>query len=277
MTPTRSSIPRWMELAKELGGVIGRSQRPVCFVLGAGCSLSSGAPTTSAVHQAIAEATSARFEGLELRQALHTMPEVEIQDILAPLFGNVGFGPGYASLAALARRCRVLVINLNWDTAMRQACERANVDHAVRDIENLLEDPPALGPTGLLDLHVHGIIGDECRYGILETLSFSETQREWLLRNGLANTTIIIGAGMTYETDFNQLFAQQAQLGGRRPSASQWLFVRGSEAESPEDRLRRFNTNAQSLTYVQHADIDFDSVAILAVDRALSTMKVKGG
>jgi hypothetical protein len=261
-----------MRLASELGGVIGRSRRPVCFILGAGCSLSSGAPSTSAVHQAIFEATRTRFEGLDLRQALHTMPEIEKQDILLPLFENIDFGPGYAALAGLARSCRVLVLNLNWDTALAQACERANVVYSVRDINDLVDDPPAMSAAGLLDIHVHGVLGEQCRYGVLETLSFTAAQRAWLLENGLANTTVIIGATMTYETDFSQLFGEQVQSYGRRPSASQWFFVRGSDFEDAESRLRQYNANAQSFTYVQHEEIDFDIVATLAVDRALSIL-----
>jgi len=220
-----------MRLASELGGVIGRSGKPTCFVVGAGCSLSSGAPSTAAVHQALADATSVRFEGLDLRQALHTLPETEKQDILAPLFADISFSPGYIALASLARRRRILVLNLNWDTALSNACERVGVEYITEDIEDIPGKLPALGDTGLLDIHVHGIIGRQCRYGLIETLSFKESQHKWLLENGLANTTVIIGAEMTYETDFSQLFGEQP-YNSRRPAVSQWFFVRGRKART---------------------------------------------
>jgi hypothetical protein len=57
---------------------------------------------------------------------------------------------------------------------------------------------------------------------------------------------------------------------------SQWFFVRSAEGEDGENRLRKFNTNAQNFTYVQHEQIDFDIVATLLTDRALKTVTQSG-
>jgi hypothetical protein len=265
-------------MASELGGVIGRSRRPVCFILGAGCSLSSGAPPTATVHQAFAAATSVRFGGIDLRDALHTMPEQEKQDILAPLFADVKPGPGYSALAALARHRSLLVINLNWDMALALACERSGVQCDMRDIRDLLKDPPSASDTGVIDVHVHGIIGRECRYGRLETLVFSDQEAMWMLEHGLANTSVIIGAALAFETDFTELFARWARSSdGQRPTASQWFFMRGQPEDSAEDRLRRSNVHAQPFTYVREPDVDFDMVATLLVDRALGMIPGASG
>lgn len=260
-------------MACELGGVIGRSSRPTCFILGAGCSLSSGAPTTDLIHQALDDATKTRFEGLDLRRALHVIPEPEKQDILAPLFADVRPARGYLAMAALARHRLITVINLNWDDALTMACEQVGVPHATTDINRLTakKQLPSL-ETGIINVHVHGIIGQECRYGVLETLTFSQIQTSWLLQNGLANTTVVIGASLHDETDFTVLFSEGAASTSSRPPASQWFFLRGAEADKPEDRLRQANVRLQAFTYVRDPDIDFDTAVILITDRAVGTI-----
>ncbi|WUJ69947.1 hypothetical protein OG809_33220 [Kribbella soli] len=260
-------------MARELGGAVGRSSKPVCFILGAGCSLTSDAPSTKAVDEALRDATSARFDGMELRDALHVMPEHEKQDILRPLFARVRPARGYLALAALAKHRLVTVLNLNWDDALTQACEQAHARCEVRDIRQLEPDWPGDMNSGLINLHVHGMVGDECRYGRIETLSFTAPETEWLLTHGLAYTTVIIGASMEDETDFTGVFDKWAEANGnRRPTASQWFFSRSARDEGPADRLRSTNVRTQAFTNVREPGVDFDTIATLITDRALGTI-----
>jgi hypothetical protein len=246
----------------------------VTFILGAGCSLSAGAPTTAQIDHALREATSARFKGLDLRDALHQMPEQEKQDILLPLFEKVGVNPGYMAIAALATVKPVVAINLNWDLALENACRRARAAVTVVDI---VDGPRTSWPSpdgkGLLDLHVHGVIGNSCRFGRLETLTFTEDQQEWLRSHGLDNTLVVLGASLTFETDLTKLFQGHASRDSQsRPQSSHWYFVRGTLADA-EDRLRRANFKVQSLTYEVAPDIDFDMVATTIVDHALASLR----
>jgi hypothetical protein len=265
-----------MRMAAELGGTIGRSQRPTCFILGAGCSISSGAPSTRDVHQALLDATSVRFEGLELRDVLHRLPEAEKQDILSPLFATVRPASGYMALAALARHRPLTVLNLNWDTALIQACQRLGVPYKFCDVKELTElasEAFIAFEAGLVDIHMHGIIGQECRYGRLETLVFDDDQASWLLAHGFAYTTVIIGASLVDETDFTILFDRWTRHGaGRSPTVSQWFFMRAATEEDARDRLRRSNVQAQPFTYIRDPDIDFDKVATLITDRAIGVL-----
>lgn len=262
-------------MAAELGGVVGRSERPICFVLGAGCSLASGAPTTHAVDRALRDATRTRFEGLELRDAIHSLPEHEKQDILRPLFRAVKPSQGYFALAALGRYRLITVINLNWDLALARACDLSGIPHEVRDINRLPRGNWQPFEHGVVDLHVHGVIGEECRYGRLETLTFSKTETTWLLQHGLAYTTVILGASLSNETDMAMAFAEWAQkAAGRRPTASQWFFVRSEADDHATDKLRRLNTHAQPMTYVRDPKIDFDTVTTLLADRAIGNILV---
>jgi hypothetical protein len=266
-------LPHWLELAGELGGVIGRSSRPVCFILGAGCSLSSGAPTTTTVERAFRDATAARFRGIELRKAIHVMPEQEKQDILRPLFAEVTYGPGYLAISALGRYRTVLTLNLNWDKALANACRRIGVELVSFDFNEPIDSWPSFSGPGVYDVHVHGIIGDQCRYGHLETLNFTTQQETWLIERGLVNTTVILGASLANETDFTQLFIHRSHLVDTvRPPSSQWFFLRSSdvELELGLDKLRRINVQIQPFTYECAPDVDFDIVATVAVDRALA-------
>lgn len=259
-------------MAAELGGVIGRSSRAACFILGAGCSLTSGAPPTSIVDQAFRDATKARFEGMDLRDALHTIPEHEKQDLLQPLFSDVRPARGYLAIAALARHRLVTVINLNWDAALTLACEQVGVRYEVRELRQLTRNRPPPFETGLVNIHVHGMIGVECRYGRLETLTFSKAETAWLVEHGLANTTVIIGASLQAETDMTMVFSRWAEsAGGRRPTSSQWFFVRSDGIEA-DHKLRRANVHAQPMTYISDPDIDFDTVSTLLADRAIGTI-----
>lgn len=272
---------RWRELARELGGVIGRSHRPICFLLGAGASLSSGGPTTKQVAEAFAGATGARFQGLDLMRMIQTLPEHEKQDILAPLFSDVRPGPGYLSLAALAKHRRIIVLNLNWDDALAQACSRQAVVCRQFDIAS----PPGTWPPDidaspdpcLYDVHIHGILGVECRYGTLETLLFAREAENYLVKNGLQNTMVCIGAYLNNENDLPQLFQARMRAGDPvRPASQHWYFVRGDAVLGPEDRMRQTMTFASPVTYVRAPDIDFDHVATLLVDAALSIISKPG-
>lgn len=265
------ALPRWLQLASELGGVIGRSTRPICFILGAGCSISSGAPTTATVEEAFRSATAARFVGVDFRKAIHTMPESEKQDVLRPLFADVSLGPGYLALAALGRHWKVLAVNLNWDKALANACRQIGVNHTSFDLNKSIDEWPSIDGPGVYDVHVHGIIGHECRYGHLETLSFTPDQERWLMQHGLANTTAILGVSLVDETDFSQLFMHRSRLVDPvRPPSSQWFFLRGADNATGLDRLRRINVQVQPFTYECAPDIDFDLVATVAADRALA-------
>jgi len=273
--PDVTELQRWRDLARELGGVIRRSQRPTCFLLGAGASLSSGCPTTSQVEEAFRAATGARFQGLDRMRMIQTLPESEKQDILAPLFSGVRPGPGYLALAALAKHRRIIVLNLNWDDALAQACHRTGTCIKPFDITSEPDTwPPSFTASPdpcLYDVHLHGILGTECRYGTLETLSFRAEAQAYLVENGLQNTTVCIGASLNNENDLPELFRASMHAGDpARPSSQHWYFIRGALTPGPEDRMRQAITQASPITYVRGPDVDFDRVVTLIVDSALS-------
>lgn len=268
-----SPEPRWRRLARELGASIGRSDNPICFLLGAGASLSSGGPTNGAVLGALREATDVRFEDMDLMTAISTLHETEKQEILAPLFQDISPAGGYRALASLAAYVPVVVLNLNWDDAMAQAATANGVLRASFDIADDSASWPALSAShGLYDIHLHGKLGSSCRYGTLETLTLPEGAEEYLVENGLAHVVVCIGASLNDEKDLPGVFRHH-QL-GRDPArpARHWYFVRGPETDSGEDRLRQALYGASTLHYSKGETIDFDTVATLIVDAAVAKL-----
>jgi hypothetical protein len=238
--------------------------------------MSSGGPTTQEITAAFEDATRVRLAGTELMRVVQTLPELEKQDILRPLFCDIRPGPGYLALAALAARWKVVVLNLNWDRAAAAAAAESGVLQACFDIQDDPSGWPDItsGPAGLYDVHLHGIIGDSSRFGTLETLSFSADAETFLVEQGLAHTTACIGASLNNENDLPQVFRRRVQSGDpTRLSSQHWYFVRGSEGIFAEDRVRQAITHGSLFTYVKGPDIDFDAVATLMADSALATVK----
>ncbi|MFB8282779.1 hypothetical protein [Nocardia colli] len=223
-------------------------------------------------------ATQARFDGMDLMRAIQTIPEHERQDCLRPLFANTMPSPGYMALATLALHRRVIVLNLNWDNLVSQACHRVGAGVATFDIAS---DPgswvsASQSNTGVVDIHLHGLIGEDCRFGTLETLSFSPQAERFLVDNGLQQTTACLGASINGENDLPSLFRQHMiDRDPMRPTSQHWYFVRSAVSPGADDRLRQALTSASSLTYVSDVDIDFDDVATLMVDSALAL--ISGG
>jgi hypothetical protein len=259
----------WRGAATDLAGAVARSSKPVSFVLGAGCSLSSGAPATATVHSAFEDATRGRRGSAEVRDLLHLIPEAEKQDILRPLFANAIPYIGYLSLAALGRRRRVHVLNLNWDTLLEQACDQLSVPHVSFDFNDrsLWNEVERLSPeSGILIVHPHGILGHECRYETLATLRFDDDQKNYISTHFLAHTTVVVGASVTNDTDLHELLLAQPRPVSGRPAASQWYFGR-PDATAQQESIRRVLLPGAALTYRAEPDVDFDQLLVTVLER----------
>lgn len=263
---------RWLDLAREVGSKIGRLEDPVAFLLGAGASFSSGGPTTTAVVEAFRRAAGARLDGTDLMNSISQLDEREKQAILSPLFRSVTPGAGYHALASLAAYRKVFVLNLNWDEAMADAGRAKGL---LRGSFDLADDPaswPSLGDQsepGLYDIHLHGRLGEECRFARLETLRFSDEERG-LLMQCLDGLMVSIGASLAGELDLPAVFkAHQAQRDSTKAN-DHWYFLRGEDSEDGTDRYRKAVTYASPWTTAKDPALDFDRVAVTIVDAAIA-------
>jgi hypothetical protein len=250
--------------SRDLARAIAGHDRPLTFVLGAGASLSSGAPSTPKVHERLHEATEGRFHG-HVREHIHELSRQEVRDHLRPLFVDVLPDVGYRMLAALSRTRRINVVSLNWDDAVRKACAACNVpfyeldplrEGATQTVEEL---PPEIG---VFEVHVHGMLDDDARYGVMDTMP--NQPKIWDSIAPLLNhDTIICGASLT---DLDVADVLERVSNSDRDGAAVWLFSRPGGDE-------RLAAIPSSWRQVEAQEVDFDDLMILLVEEV---MAVKG-
>src|SRR6476646_6075583 len=116
-------------MAHEVGSYLaGQAAATVTFLLGAGASLSSGAPSTPQVIAELTEKFPEEFPSSEISEGMDAISDPQVETAIRPLFEKIEPHVGYLSLAALARKTRVLIVNLNWDPAVEiAALERIGV------------------------------------------------------------------------------------------------------------------------------------------------------
>jgi hypothetical protein len=196
------------------------------FVLGAGASLSSGAPSSAQVERSLMEADPSSYPDRDaLLAGIADANNAQKLTPIRPLFAGVRPFIGYHCLAAIGRDRPVFVLNLNWDGALRSACEAIDVDfheltvdrddhlafrrlsesgeeELVEGVEpDFLQGDPA---PGVYCLHIHGMIDDPIigiRFGKYETLKFAPEVKTLLGRHFFSHPAIVIGASLEGEYD----------------------------------------------------------------------------
>jgi hypothetical protein len=113
-----SPVP-WESVLNDLVVALAGSDGPLVFVLGAGCSISSGGPTTIAAFRHLDEGLQ-RLTAAQRSFASSQSP-AEKRARLEPAFAKFSPGIGYMLLASLARSRKVYVINFNWDLGVEVA------------------------------------------------------------------------------------------------------------------------------------------------------------
>jgi hypothetical protein len=252
---------RWHRLAHDAGSGLATLPGPVCFVLGAGASISSKCPTTAEVDRKLRELTRSRFPGRFVRDVLHHFSQTQVQLQLAPLFAHANPYIGYLSLAALGRHRRVHVLNLNWDPMLKRACDELGVASVSFD----LRSPPSIeevakqlaDDSGLLIAHVHGRLGEECRYEQLSTLKFDTAEKDLIAAQFFAHPRVFIGASLLGDSDLKELLWNDD--GSIAPT---WYFGRPVDLEA-EDELRA--TLPHRTTIALDCDVEFDDLLVIVL------------
>lgn len=260
----------WLEAATDFALGVKRSNAAVALMLGAGASLSSGAPTTAQVHQALERATRGRSSGEDLRSFLHRISSREQQEILAPLFKNTNPSVGYRSLASIARTKRIHILNLNWDTLVEDSCELLKIPYVSFDIKDWKSNedkikglPPA---QGIVCVHVHGIIGQSTRYATLDTLSFDSDETRFLQENFLQFKLLITGTSLQGDLDFENLWRITQSNGN---ASDRWFFGRpwGGEHENNRNIQRLPQTiGTDPHCFQVHEFFDFDRLMLSVLE-----------
>ncbi len=257
----------WLSKVNDFALAARNMAEPLTFVLGAGCSITSGAPSTDAVHRVLTQGTIGRSDGQPIRDFLQHIKEPERQRLLAPLFQGITPHLGYRSLAALARHRRVHVLNLNWDTLVEDACAQAGVQHVGFDLRerarwNSLDSlPPS---SGLACVHVHGVLGDSCRYSVLETGHFKDDENSFIEREFWDHLTLVVGASLQGDLDL-ETFLMNGLTTARKNGL--WYFGRGwGEDKMTSERLHLLHANPRE--FCVDPTVDFDRLMLAVCEGA---------
>lgn len=269
------NVRPWRDLTSDVGATLARSRDPITFLIGAGCSITSGCPSVPQVDDAIKAATNGRLQGNH-RNLFHEIPSKERLEILQPLFRPAKPYVGYYSLAALARERAVIVLSLNWDLMPEQSCAALGIPCTSFDLFN----PPAgfdivraVQRPGLICIHLHGSTETDPRFAKLHTLKFEERERH-LLEAAMSQATVVVGTTLVADADMTHLLLE---LAGKRPHTTPiWQFNRGKGGPtSPgyvgEGALTSFNSPLQSAPgFVLGAgdDMDFDAFMVKILSHA---------
>lgn len=271
MAPSRS----WIALAESVGRYLAeQTDDAVTFLLGAGASGSSGTPSTPEVLDALTEQHPDEFPDSKVSEGMDAISDSQVSVSIRPLFEDIRPHVGYLSLAALAASTRVLIVNLNWDSAVELACERVGILYAsvVLDERNALQ--AGLNEIGerlsdptyrVVNLHLHGLLdASDIRLAPKKTNAFERETIELLWSSFFVHPTVVVGATLTGERDVTGLLTASSQ--GATPKKSPfWLFSRQLErTELPEDRVAAelLSRNESELNFRGHPFIDFDRIMV---------------
>lgn len=274
-------IKHWLDQLEDLFRTFDGSSAgvPICFLLGAGASLSSNAPSTAAIVSALMSARPDLFpDPGAVYAGVHRLSLDDRAAINSRLFGEVVPNIGYRCIAAMARSRPIIVVNLNWDDCLVQACTRLGVpEHCVASVH--LEDVDEVAKQlkrlrgrrrGLLSVHVHGRIEDPDErppsFGTNETLKFNPPEFK-LLQKLLNFQTYVIGTSLAGPYDAKHLVeALRPPAGAKKARVRRiWVVERGSAAKVPDllspagDKLNRALSDRNSTAnFVAGPDVDFD-------------------
>lgn len=276
MTPLQT---HWLDELEDLIRSISDDHGvPLCFLIGAGASLSSEAPSTADVVSELMQRRPGMFPNEEaVYSRIHQLSADE-RSVIDRLFDRVVPHVGYRCLAAMARSRPIIVVNLNWDDCAIEACRRLGLPEDWAAAVNIQDTVEAEGKfnelrdrgTGLLSVHVHGRIRDPGERGLLfgakETLSFKEREFE-LLQRLLNLRTFVVGTSLAGPHDVTQLVDALRPPAGRPDSDIKrlWVVERGPAAQVPNpwtdaghNLTRALIDRYSTSNFIAAPDVDFD-------------------
>lgn len=250
----------WLDEVRGLVELLRTSpEEPITFLIGAGASLSSGAPSTADVEAALKAVNGGDLPETELTE-IEKRTVVRLFDRFEPYLG-------YNALAAMARTRPVYVLNLNWDDGVERAAAAAGVERTLSiDIDeetrlSRLDKTLQRGErrNGIVCIHLHGLLpGGNYRFSRLATLKFEGVARSVILQL-LRHTTVIIGASLRADYDMTEILRDAAGDGHAGPV---WFFSREERSQKQDYALMGILAARGQKQVIQHAGVDFDRLLL---------------
>lgn len=241
----------WESVLNDLVVALASSDDPLVFVLGAGCSISSGGPTTIAAFRQLDEGLQ-RLTAAQRSFASGQSP-AEKRARLQPAFAEFSPGIGYLLLASLARGRKVYVINFNWDLGVEMAAKKLGVPCERFEPRHAKWSTVQLRKCGIQVVHVHGSLNGDPLARATETSTFPE-QLEDLLDKLWKFPKVCVGVDLGFELDFYHFIDSRKK--SRSESSKPWYFSRGASLEDGHlDKLERIEALLRASVT---PDFDFD-------------------
>jgi len=293
MTIERSRY--WLTLVDVIAGHT-LDNAPLTFVLGAGASVTSAAPSSARVERTWMDSNTTDFpDRKSLLAEIGLRGDVEKINPLKHLFKPVSPFIGYHCLAALGHDRPIFVLNLNWDDALEQACQAVSVPfHHVtlnRDDELVFEhrrddgevhfagieesdlwekgllagDPSA----GVYCFHLHGRLDNRVsgiRFGVYDTLKFSPSVKKLITTRFFAHPTVVTGASLQGEYDVVDLLRTLTAEVAHSPAELSPMYVfsrQETRTDDPTDKL------TQHVLYKRSSKSNFRGDPAVDFDRLL--------
>lgn len=220
------------------------SNAPLVFILGAGCSISSGAPSTPEAFRHL-DSGLQRHEQRE-RSFAPDQSVAEKRAVLRPAFEGFAPGIGYLLLASLARSRRVYIVNFNWDLGVEMAAQHLGVNCKSFEPGNRFkwgEIQLSTRQPGLCVLHVHGRLDGNPLCRITETSQFPEDMAA-VLEKLWKFHKVCLGVDLGYELDFFSLSTAAKQARVSRLASlvllARRVAGRGASPEASANRCARW-------------------------------------
>ena len=247
-----------------------RESKSVAFLIGAGASITSGAPSTILVDEAItASVAGHRYPGEEVGHVLAKLTSTQRVGSVRHVFSHVRPHIGYLSLAALARSRRVLVASLNWDLALEMAAASLGVNCESYDLAsplNVISEAARKKSAGLLVWHLHGSIETDIAHGLWNTVALSDAVVDVLAEDFFSHLTIMVGTSFT-DVDVRRAFNRIAAVQSQQPL---WTLMKNRprpEIQSDLDDLLMRRSSTRNVVTDPLLDFDRILLELIAADR----------
>ena len=222
----------WRRQAEKIADLAVKADRPVVFLLGAGCSLKSGGPTDRRLQEEIEALPGRQRAGEALGR--HVDPAAQAL-ALRPLFEDMSPNVGYYCLVGLARKCSVYVLNLNFDTTVSDAANNVGVKCYSDDVRNALEIDRALDECDdhrqIVNIHLHGTV-ENARFTREQKANTKDVERDVVHKALNGAILVVLGASLRNAEDVGAL------LKDAKPNTAHY-FNRADEMSDENDKQIR--------------------------------------
>ena len=222
----------WRRQAEKVAALAVKADGPIVFLLGAGCSLTSGGPKDRQLREAIEALPGRQRAGETLDH--HVDPAAQAH-ALRPLFKDMSPNVGYHCLVGLTRKRSVYVLNLNFDSTVSDAANNIGVKCYSNDVQNAQEIDRELDECDdrrqIVNIHVHGTV-ENARFTREQKANVRDGEKDVVHKALNGATFVVLGTSLRYAEDVSAL------LKDAKPNTAHY-FNRADEMSDEDDKQIR--------------------------------------